>query len=48
MDKKPQKHSIEITEKGSLGLLALGDVGIRAWRAVKKEAQLKQNDEEKK
>ncbi|MCK8479127.1 hypothetical protein [Psychroserpens algicola] len=48
MDKKPVMHSIEITEKGSLGLLALGDVGLRAWRAVKKEAQLKKINEEKK
>jgi len=26
-----------ITAKGSLGLLALGDIGLRAWREVKKE-----------
>jgi hypothetical protein len=26
-----------ITEKGSLGLLASGDIGLRAWRKVKQE-----------
>lgn len=26
-----------ITEKGSLGLLALGDIGLREWRKVRKE-----------
>ena len=26
-----------ITEKGSLGLLAYGDIGLREWRKVKKE-----------
>jgi len=26
---------IVITEKGSLGLLALGDIGLREWRKVK-------------
>ena len=30
------KGSFIITEKGSLGILALGDVGLRAWRKVKK------------
>jgi hypothetical protein len=29
------KGSFIITEKGSLGILALGDVGLRAWRKVK-------------
>ncbi len=27
----------QITEKGSLGLLAYGDIGLRAWRKVKQE-----------
>jgi len=26
-----------ITEKGSLGLLAYGDIGLRDWRKVKQE-----------
>ncbi|MFT5242899.1 MAG: hypothetical protein ACI8QQ_000822 [Psychroserpens sp.] len=48
MSKELKNQPIEITEKGSLGLLALGDVGLRAWRKVKKEAQQKRKDEEKK
>jgi len=32
-----QKVEFEITEKGSLGLLALGDIGLREWRKVRKE-----------
>ncbi|WP_298754030.1 hypothetical protein [uncultured Psychroserpens sp.] len=47
MKEELQKQPIEITEKGSLGLLALGDLGLRAWREVKKEAQLKRKNEEK-
>ncbi|MEH6534803.1 MAG: hypothetical protein V7719_00310 [Psychroserpens sp.] len=48
MSKESKIKPIEITEKGSLGLLALGDVGLRAWRQVKKEARQKREDEEKK
>ena len=44
-DIKPQP--IEIDEKGSLGLLALGDIGLRAWREVKKKAKLKRKNEDK-
>ncbi len=47
MSKELRKHSTEITEKGSLGLLALGDVGLRAWREVKKKAQQKSKNEKK-
>lgn len=32
-----KQQNIEITEKGSLGLLAYGDIGLRAWRKVKQE-----------
>ena len=32
------KVIFQITEKGSLGLLALGDIGLRAWRKVKQES----------
>lgn len=33
--KTEKKEQFIITEKGSLGILALGDVGLRAWRKVK-------------
>ena len=33
-----------ITEKGSLGLLAHGDIGLRAWRKVKKEFYRKKSE----
>lgn len=45
MDEKLKRKPIEITEIGSLGLLALGDIGLRAWREVKKEAKLKRKNE---
>jgi hypothetical protein len=39
MDDSKNNKNIEykITEKGSLGLLAYGDIGLRAWRKVKQE-----------
>ena len=45
MDKKAKQQSIKITAQGSLGLLASGDIGIRAWRAAIKSAK-KNKDEE--
>lgn len=33
----------QITEKGSLGLLAYGDIGLRAWRKVKQEFYKKES-----
>ena len=36
-DNKPFMNEFEITDKGSLGLLAYGDIGLRAWRAVKQK-----------
>jgi hypothetical protein len=30
-------QNFKITAKGSLGLLAYGDIGLRAWRKVKQE-----------
>lgn len=41
--KKPSvQKEFQISKEGSLGLLALGDIGLEAWRAVrdqqKKEA----------
>ena len=32
-----KKVNFQITEKGSLGLLGYGDIGLRAWRKVKQE-----------
>lgn len=32
---KKSKNSFEITSEGSLGLLALGDIGLRAWRKIR-------------
>ena len=39
MREKDKNENVEykITEKGSLGLLAYGDIGLRAWRKVKQE-----------
>lgn len=37
-------EEIDVPVKGSLGLLALGAVGVRAWRAAKKKAKEEQND----
>lgn len=31
-----EKLNFEITAKGSLGLLAIGDIGLREWRSVKR------------
>jgi len=35
MDKKKKEVTYQITPKGSLGVLAHGDVGLRAWRKVR-------------
>lgn len=44
---KGTNQEVEIPVEGSLGLLALGAVGLEAWRAkreqVKKEFEAKQN-----
>ncbi|WP_347374166.1 hypothetical protein [Aequorivita sp. Q41] len=37
---------VEITIEGSLGLLALGDIGLREWRKVRNELQKTKIDEE--
>lgn len=36
--------NFQITPKGSLGLLAFGDIGLRAWRKVKQESFKKDNE----
>ncbi len=38
INKKNGKQLYNITTKGSLGILALGDIGLRAWRKVKQES----------
>lgn len=35
--KNSNESTFKITKKGSLGLLAYGDMGLREWRKVKKE-----------
>jgi hypothetical protein len=48
MDEK-KKHldkKYTITEKGSLGVLALGDIGLREWRKVKNANRKKDINEE--
>ena len=39
-DKNDHINTVPI--KGSLGLLAYGDIGLRAWRNVKKQALKKE------
>lgn len=36
-------NAIEIPADGSLGLLALGAVGVKAWRKKRDEEKLKEN-----
>ncbi len=40
-----KKIPFKISKEGSLGLLAYGDIGLRAWRKVKKEqvSKIKKN-----
>ena len=47
-DKNKNKDimSFKITPEGSLGLLALGDVGLREWRLVRNEFTKTTIDEE--
>ena len=42
--KKDKNIEYKITEKGSLGLLAYGDIGLREWRKVKKEFYKKDSE----
>jgi hypothetical protein len=37
--KTNNSNEFTITEEGSLGLLASGDIGLRAWRKVKKKVR---------
>ncbi|MBT8259707.1 MAG: hypothetical protein HKO92_03160 [Flavobacteriaceae bacterium] len=40
-------QTYKITTKGSLGLLAYGDIGLRAWRKIKKNNNAQNNNEKK-
>jgi len=42
------EKQVEITKEGSLGLLAYGDLGLRAWRRVKMKSVDTKKDEQKK
>ena len=43
ISKNNRNLEFQITEKGSLGLLAYGDIGLRAWRKVKQEFYKKES-----
>ena len=42
--KKEDTQKFKITKKGSLGLLAYGDIGLRAWRKVKNYSITNENN----
>ena len=46
MKNKPKTKAIsyKITPQGSLGVLALGDVGVTAWRKSKQQNEEKPKD----
>lgn len=46
--KSNQNQKVEITEKGSLGLLALGDVGFRLWKNAIADSKPNSAQDEKK
>ena len=48
MKKTNQPQEVKITPQGSLGLLALGAVGLRKWREVRDEHRAKMKKESKK
>ncbi|MFD2822085.1 hypothetical protein ACFS5M_00285 [Lacinutrix iliipiscaria] len=43
-----EKQPYVVTVEGSLGLLAYGDIGLRAWREVKNKSKEEKNTNEKK
>tara|TARA_B100001971_G_C18132168_1_gene505458 strand:+ start:67 stop:210 length:144 start_codon:yes stop_codon:yes gene_type:complete len=47
MSKQKKVEPFKIPVKGSLGILALGDIGVRAWREVRKANNLKSSNEKK-
>lgn len=42
-----KKQSYTVTPQGSLGLLALGDVGIRLWREAREKGKSESDTEKK-
>lgn len=48
MKKTNKPQEFKITPQGSLGVLALGAVGLRKWREVRDEYRLKQEKANKK
>lgn len=46
-DEKQASKTYEVTAEGSLGLLALGVVGLRAWRKKRDEEKLNTKPETK-
>lgn len=49
MKKEQKRVEVKITPQGSLGLLALGHVGLRKWREVRDthRAKMKKNQSKK-
>ena len=49
MDKKQETKEYQIPVKGSLGLLALGDIGLIKWREKKEKfkSKVKENKQKK-
>lgn len=47
MKKTNQPKEVIITPQGSLGLLALGAVGLRKWREVRDEHKAKEQNNKK-
>jgi hypothetical protein len=45
--KMKKKQSYTVTPQGSLGLLALGDVGIRLWREAREKGKSESDTEKK-
>lgn len=47
IEKQDDMKKYQISVEGSLGLLAYGDIGLRAWREVKKHYKQNQTNEKK-
>jgi hypothetical protein len=48
MKAKKEQEEFKLTSQGSLGILALGSVGIRKWREVAKENKVSKKSKPKK
>lgn len=42
MDNRAMNYNIPL--EGSLGILALGDIGLREWRKIKLESEKEKNE----